>query len=40
MTYGHHKYVLEMEESLLIMRDRPFLNNNICSAKLFLFHNN
>ena len=40
LTYGHHKYILEIKESLLIKRDRPVLNKNISSAKLFLFDNN
>ena len=40
MAYGHHKYILEIKESLLIKRDRPVLNKNISSAKLFLFDNN
>ena len=40
LTYGHHKYILEIEESLLIKHDRPVLNKNISSAKLFLFDNN
>ena len=40
LAYGHHKYILEIKESLLIRRDRPVLNKNISSAKLFLFDNN
>ena len=40
MAYGHHKYILEIKESLLIKHDRPVLNKNISSAKLFLFDNN
>ena len=40
LAYGHHKYILEIKESLLIKRDRPVLNKNISSAKLFLFDNN
>ena len=40
LTHGHHKYILEIKESLLIKRDRPVLNKNISSAKLFLFDNN
>ena len=40
MACGHHKYILEIKESLLIKRDRPVLNKNINSAKLFLFNNN
>ena len=35
LTYGHHKYVLEIKESLLIKCDRPVLNKNISSVKLF-----
>ena len=37
---GHHKYILEIKESLLINRDRPVLNKKISSAKLSLFDNN
>ena len=40
LAYGHHKYILEIKESLLIKRDRPVLNKNISSAKLFLFDKN
>ena len=40
LAYGHHKYILEIKESLLIKRDRPVLNKNISSAKLFFFDNN
>ena len=40
LVYGHHKYILEIKENLLIKRDRPVLNNNISSDKLFLFDNN
>ena len=40
LAYGHHKYILEIKESLLIKHDRPVLNKNISSAKLFLFDNN
>ena len=39
LAYGHHKYILEIKESLLINRDRPVLNKNISFAKLFLFDN-
>ena len=39
LPYGHHKYILEIKETLLIKRDRPILNKNIGSAKLFLFDN-
>ena len=40
LTYGNHKYILEIKESLLIKCDRPVLNKNISSAKLFYFDNN
>ena len=40
LAYGHHKYILEIKESLFIKRDRPALSKNISSAKLFLFDNN
>ena len=39
-SFGHDKYILEIKESLLIKRDRPVLNKNISSAKLFPFDNN
>ena len=31
------KFLLELKESLLIMRDKPSLNRNIRSAPLYLF---
>ena len=37
LTYGHHKYILEIKESLLIKHDRPVLNKNISSAKIYFF---
>ena len=40
LAYGHHQYILKITESLLIKLDRPVLNKNISSAKLFLFDNN
>ena len=40
IVYGHHKYILEIKERLLIKRDKPVLNKNISSTKLFLFDNN
>ena len=40
LAFGHHKYILEIKESLLIKCDRPVLNKNISSAELFLFENN
>ena len=40
LAYGHHKYILKIKESLLIKLDRPVLNKNISSAKLFLFDKN
>ena len=35
-----YKYILKIKESLLTKGDRPVLNKNISSAKLFLFDNN
>ena len=35
-----YKYILKIKESLIIKGDRPVLNKNISSAKLFLFDNN
>ena len=42
LAYGHHKSILEIKESMFIMRDRPVLKNNknTSYAKLFLFDNN
>ena len=39
LANGNNKFVLEIKESLLIKLDRPILNKNISSAKLFLFDN-
>ena len=39
LTNGNNKFVLETKENLLIKRDRPILNKNLSSAKLFLFNN-
>ena len=33
----NHKYIFEIKESLFIKRERPVLNKNISSAKLFLY---
>ena len=35
LIYGHHNYIIEIKVSLLIKHDRPVLNKNISSAKLF-----
>ena len=40
LAYGHHIYILDIKQSLLITSDRPVLNKNISSAELFLFDNN
>ena len=40
LAYRNHKYILKIKESLLIKHDRPVLNKNISSAKLFIFDNN
>ena len=37
LTSENEKFLLELKESLLIMRDRPSLNRNITSAPLYLF---
>ena len=37
LTKENRKFVLELKESLLIMRDKPSLNRNIRSAPLYLF---
>ena len=38
LTKENKKFLLELKESLLIMRDKPSLNRNIRSAPLCLFH--
>ena len=37
LTRENKKFLLELKESLLIMRDKPSLNRNITSAPLYLF---
>ena len=37
LAYENKKYLLEIKESLLIMRDKPSLNRNSNSAPLYLF---
>ena len=37
LTRENKKFLLELKESLLIMRDKPSLNRNIKSAPLYLF---
>ena len=37
LAYENKKYLLEIKESLLIMRDKTSLNRNINSAPLYLF---
>ena len=37
LAQENKKYLLEIKESLLIMRDKPSLNRNINSASLYLF---
>ena len=37
LTKENRKFLLELKESLLIMRDKPSLNRNITSASLYLF---
>ena len=37
LTRENKKILLELNESLLIMRDKPSLNRNITSAPLYLF---
>ena len=37
LTRENKKFLLELKESLLIMRDKPSLNRNITSAQLYLF---
>ena len=39
LAHGNNRFVLEIKESLLIKRDKPVLNKNISSARLFLFDN-
>ena len=37
LTKENKKFLLELKESLLIMRDKPSLNRSIRSVPLFLF---
>ena len=37
LTRENEKFLLELKESLLIMRDKPSLNRNITLAPLYLF---
>ena len=37
LCHENKKYLLELKESLLIMRDRPPMNRNVRSAPLYLF---
>ena len=37
LCHQNKKYLLDLKESLLIMRDRPSLNRNVRSAPLYLF---
>ena len=37
LCHENKKYLLEVAESLLIMRDRPSMNQDVRSASLFLF---
>ena len=35
LKHENKRFLLELKESLLIMRDKPFLNRNIKSAPLY-----
>ena len=37
LVHKNKKFLLELKESLLIMRDKPSLNRNLTSATLYLF---
>ena len=37
LTKENEKFLLELKESLRILRDKPYLNRNIRSAPLYLF---
>ena len=37
LTRENKKFLLELKESLLIMRDKPSLNRNITSGPFYLF---
>ena len=37
LAHKNKKHLLEIKESLRIMRDKPLLNRNITSALLYLF---
>ena len=36
LAHGNNRFVLEIKESLLIKQDKPVLNKNSSSARLFL----
>ena len=38
LAQKNKKHLLEIKESLLIMRDKPSLNRNINTAPLYLFY--
>ena len=38
LTRENKKFLLELKERLLIMRDKPSLNRNITSAPMYLFN--
>ena len=38
LTRENKRFLLELKESLLLMRDKPSLNRNIISAPLYLFN--
>ena len=37
LCHENKKHLLQLKESLLIMRDRLSTNENVCSARLYLF---
>ena len=37
LCHENKKYLLEMKKNLLIMRDRPLMNQTVCFSPLYLF---
>ena len=37
LTHENKRFLLQLKESLLTMRDKPYLNSNITSTPVYLF---
>ena len=37
LCHENKKYLLEMKKNLLVMRDRPLMNQTVCFSPLYLF---